>query len=133
MPVSIIKHISKLSTEEHIYLLMYPEHAFTIKNAVENASIETMRRFVGINHNDSGDAFRHCYWSAMLCRDLGYMAALRYTSAHESFAGNPAREKAMDLHNNAVGLTIGLAGGPNQIISKRCADAMRSGKLKVSP
>lgn len=133
MTLSIVRALVKLSTQEHVYLLMYPEHALVIKRAVENASVETMRRFVGVTHNDAGDAFRHCYWSAILCRDLGYMAALRYTSAHESFAGNPGPEKAMDLHNNAVGLTIGLAGGPDQIISNRCADAMRSGKLKVSP
>lgn len=133
MPLSIPRELLELSAEEHIYLLMYPEHALIIKRAVENASIETTRRFIGTSHNDAGDAFRHCYWSAMLCRDLGYMAAMRYSSAHEAFAGNPAAEKAMDLHNNAVGLHIGLAGGPNLIISNRCAEAMRSGRLKVSP
>jgi len=133
MPLSIIRRFSKLTSEEQVYLLMYPEHSFLIKGAVEIASAETERLFGGNNHNDAGDAFRHCYWSAILCRDLGYMAALRYTTAHESFAGNPAQEKAMDLHNNAVGLKIGLAGGPDQIISHRCAAAMRSGQLNVSP
>lgn len=133
MPLSIVRQLAKLSAEEHVYLLMYPEHALIIKRAVVNASIETMRRFIGTSHNDAGDAFRHCYWSAILCRDLGYVAALRYTSAHEAFAGNPAQEKAMDLYNNAVGLNIGRAGGPNQIISNRCVEAMRSGRLKVSP
>jgi len=39
----------------------------------------------------------------------------------------------MDLHNNSIGLRIGRAGGPDQIISNRCADAMRSGELMVSP
>ena len=133
MPLSIARQLAKPSAEEHVYLLMYPEHALTIKRAVENASIETMRRFIVTSHNDAGDAFRHCYWSAILCRDLGYVVALRYTSAHEAFAGNPALEKAMDLHNNAVGLNIGRAGGPNRIISNRCVEAMRSGRLKVSP
>lgn len=133
MPVSIIKQLGRLSSEERIYLLMYPEHISTIKNAVYKAAAETERRFKGNNHNDAGDAFRHCFWSALLSRDLGYMHALRYTTAHETFSANPAKEKAMDIHNNAVGLKIGRAGGLDKIISERCASALRAGKLEVFP
>jgi len=133
MPVSIIKQLGRLSSEERIYLLMYPEHISTIKNAVFKAAAETERRFIGNNHNDAGDAFRHCFWSAILSRDLGYMHALRYTTAHETFSRNPPKEKAMDMHNNAVGLKIGRTRGPDQIISERCVSAMRSGELRLFP
>lgn len=133
MPAAIIKLLGRLSSEERIYLLMYPEHITTIKTAIDKAVAETERRFLGNNHNDAGDAFRHCFWSALLSRDLGYMNALRYTTAHETFSRNPAREKAMDMHNNAVGLKIGRIGGPDKIISERCAAAMRSGDLRISP
>lgn len=133
MPSSIVKELLQLTNEEKVYLMMYPEHASIIRTAVEKAVDETARRFRGRNHNDAGDAFRHCYWSALLCRDLGYMGALRYTTAHESFSGNPPLEKAMDLHNNSIGLRIGQAGGPDQIINNRCAEAMRSGELRVAP
>jgi hypothetical protein len=47
----------------------------------------------------------------MLARDLGYQNALQFTNAHESDPRNPPQEKAMDLHNNSVGLSIGRAGG----------------------
>lgn len=133
MPISLINQLTRLNSEERVYLLMYPEHASLIKAAVKRAVDETQRRFGGNNWNDAGDAFRHCFWSAILSRDLGYMHALRYTTAHETFPGNPAKEKAMDMHNNAIGLKIGRAGGSDQILSDRCAAAMRSGELKVAP
>lgn len=59
------------------------------------------------------------------------MGAMRYTSAHEEFGDNPADEKAMDLHNNAVGLKFGRTKASNQILSNLSAGALRSGKLKV--
>lgn len=102
-----VQRIWGLSRAEKVYLFMYPEHASFIRVAAETALAECRRRFGRQDHNGQGDAFRHCYWSAMLCRDIGFTGAMRFTSAHEEFDRNPLREKAMDLHNNAVGLQIG--------------------------
>lgn len=118
-------------SREKVYLLMYPEHVSLISDAAEQASNETKRRFGRHDHNGHGDAFRHCLWSAMLCRDIGYMGALRYTSAHEEFSDNPPNEKAMDLHNNSVGLKLGRTLSSNAILSNLSVAALRSGQLKV--
>lgn len=44
-------------------------------------------------HNGSGDAFRHCFWSAMNARDEGKDLAKQFGDAHEDWAGNPANER----------------------------------------
>lgn len=67
----------------------------------------------------------------MLARDLGYQNALQFTNSHESDPRNPPQEKAMDLHNNSVGLSIGRTGGNNNQLSGRCMAALVTGKLKV--
>jgi len=67
----------------------------------------------------------------MLARDLGYQNALRFTNAHESGPRNPSQEKAMDLHNNSLGLSIGKTGGSNTQLSGRCMAALLNGQLKV--
>jgi len=111
--------------------MMYPEYATLIDEAARTATDETKRLFGRHDHNGQGDAFRHCFWSAILCREIGYNNALRYTSAHEDFPENPPEEKAMDLHNNSVGLSIGRIPTSNQLLGQLCISALRSGRLKV--
>ena len=45
---------------------------------------ETTKRFGHNGRNDKSYAFRHCFWSATLSRDIGYKNALEFTNAHES-------------------------------------------------
>jgi len=123
--------VTRLSAEEKIYLLMYPEHASTIKKYADKAFAESKRRFGQSLTNGRGDAFRHCIWSAMLCREIGFVGALRYTTAHETFEANPPAEKAMDLHNNAVGLQIGRVSAPDELLIARSLVALRAGQLEV--
>lgn len=131
MPAALLIKIWNLSRSEKVYLMMYPEHATLIDEAARTATDETKRLFGRHDHNGQGDAFRHCFWSAILCREIGYNNALRYTSAHEDFPENPPEEKAMDLHNNAVGLSIGRIPTSNQLLGQLCISALRSGRLKV--
>lgn len=121
----------RLTASEKIHLAMFPEQLAVIKRSSQRALLESELRFPGSRRNTPGDAFRHCFWSALLARDIGYASALRYTNAHEAFPRNPPDEKAMDLHNNAVGLNIGRFGGPNRILILRCTEALRSGRLKI--
>ncbi|MBK7708626.1 MAG: hypothetical protein IPJ30_23425 [Acidobacteria bacterium] len=87
-----------------------------------------------MGHNDRSDAFRHCFWSAILSRDIGYYWAKSFTTAHESNPGQPPEEKEMDLHNNSVGLNIGfyyssrLEHGADR---DKCFKALQNGELKV--
>lgn len=127
----IMSTIWRLTLDEKVYLLMYPEQAGTIRKLAEKAFSESERRFARSLFNGPGDAFRHCFWSAMLCREIGYAYALRFTLAHEAFADNPSAEKAMDLHNNEVGLKIGRSGVSDQILISRSLAALRSGQLKI--
>lgn len=128
---SLYGQINQLTPAEKLYILRHPQDALTIKEAKEMAIAETKCRFGRNGHNDASDAFRHCYWSALLARDLGRTAALEFTTAHESSPANDPAEKAMDLYNNGVGLDIGRSGGTNQNLSAKCIAALKAGRLKV--
>jgi len=128
---SVFQQLLQLTRDEKTFIFMYPEYATAIKESKEAAYVETRRRFGRNGQNDYSDAFRHCFWSALLSRDIGYAAALRFTTAHESSPTNDPAEREMDLHNNAVGLKIGRAKGSNQILSHRCMAALNARQLKV--
>jgi hypothetical protein len=59
------------------------------------------------NHNNIGDAERHCYWVALMTRDVGSFIALGLSTAHEftglSSPSDVHNEDIMDLHNNGMG------------------------------
>lgn len=131
MPFNIYDQYKRLTPAEQNFIRKNPQHALKIKNAMEVAIEETTRRFGCNGRNDRSDAFRHCYWSALLSRDIGYAKACEFTNAHESYPGNAANEKAMDLHNNSVGLKLGKLGGTDIRLSERCMAALLSGKLII--
>ncbi len=123
----------QLTPQEKTYLFTHPHHASIIKENKQNALNETIKRFGYNRRNDRSDAFRHCYWSAILSRDIGYYNALMFTNAHESDPRNPKNEKAMDIHNNSIGLQIGRNGGSDYLLSTQCFAALLQGKLKTTP
>lgn len=105
-----------------------------VKMSKDTAFNETTSRFGYNGHNDRSDAFRHCFWSAVLARDIGYYWAKAFTDAHESNPGQPPEEKEMDLHNNSVGLNIGFhyfIPDSNSSLSDKCFKALQNGELKV--
>ena len=121
----------KLKLAEKIYIMKYPHHAFIIKESREIAFEQTKKLFGSNRRNDRSDAFRHCFWSAILARDIGYENARKFTTDHETFPNNPKKEKEMDLHNNTVGLKIGrFSKATNQVLSTMCLSALNQGKLK---
>lgn len=105
-----------------------------IKMSKDTAYNETIRRFGRNGRNDRTDAFRHCFWSSVLSRDIGYFWAKAFTDAHETNPDNPADEKEMDLHNNSVGLKIGFyyfIPDSNTSLSDKCNKALENGELKI--
>lgn len=105
-----------------------------IKASKDKAFNETTRRFGFNGHNDRSDAFRHCFWSATLSRDIGLLTAKMFTDAHETNPGQPADEKEMDLHNNSVGMKIGtffFFPDSDTSLSEKCFNALQGGELKV--
>ncbi len=56
------------------------------------------------------DALRHVAWSYLLTRAFGAEFAQEVTDAQEAKPGNTPRERAMDIHNNAVGRRLAADG-----------------------
>ncbi|MBY6047355.1 DUF6973 domain-containing protein [Vannielia litorea] len=148
---------SKLTPAEKAFIATHPQYAVIIRNSKDIAYNET-KAVMGHNGlNDKSDAFRHCFWSSTLSRDMGYADAYLFVSAHESDPANPPDQKAMDMHNNLVGLSIGstfftevnhaadnivpfsisgminsrLWSNSNAELSAMCKEALDNGRLKV--
>lgn len=124
----------KLNPSEKWAVASYPVLASVVPAAASNAFAETKARFGKQGHNDSSDAFRHCYWSSLITRDAGVLAALSFTTAHEDNPNNPPDEKDMDLHNNSVGIAISIGHTKktsDKILSDACFKALQEGRLKV--
>jgi len=125
-----------LTPREKLFLASHPHLVGTIRHDAEKALAEARRQFPGGGqHNGPADAFRHCYWSALLARDIGPDNALSFTNAHEAYGSNPAGEKAMDLHNNGVGVGIGGANpsATDDDLIQACRDAIDAGQLQLAP
>ncbi len=125
---------NNLNSSEKFELLKMPVNAGKIKENSEKALSEAEKRFpVTSLHNGKGDAFRHCYWSALLTRDIGVSNTKSFTDAHENDPKNPLDEKQMDLHNNSVGMMIGLANkkASDKELADLCEKALKNGRLKV--
>lgn len=60
------------------------------------------------SHNGHMDALRHAYWFADLTARQDTSWAKAWGDAHENYPDNDPLEKAMDLHNSAVGRSVGL-------------------------
>ncbi len=126
---NIYNQFMSMTPEERLYVASHPHHANTLRNSKPLAFQETQNQMGHNGHNDDSDAFRHCFWSATLARDLGISNARDFTTAHESGPNNPPDEKMMDLHNNSIGLQVGSAGGSNTALSNACLANLASGNL----
>jgi len=122
----------RLNQAEKNFLWWHPLAAISFNGNAGTALAEAQKRFgPSTLHNGSGDAFRHCFWSAMNARDEGENTAREFGIAHEEWVGNPAAEKKMDLHNNEVGFAMGgkLPGVSDRHLAVLCAQAWANGKL----
>jgi hypothetical protein len=87
----------------------------------------------GSRNAGPADALRHCYLAALLARDIGYSDALDVLTAHESNADYGTPASRMDLHNNAVGVEIGvrLKAASDTDLQTAVMDAFLHGQLRV--
>lgn len=130
--MGIYDRYNNLRQAEKEFLWAHPFAAADFNSNASTALEEAQKRFAAASlHNGSGDAFRHCFWSAMNARDQGKELAKMFGDAHEDFSGNPPDEKAMDLHNNGVGYEIGsrAPGVSDRHLAVLCSQAWASGKL----
>ena len=79
------------------------------------------------------DAFRHCYWNAMLAAQFGVNWTQSFTNAHEGVPGNYAVREAMDLYNNEVGHNIATANpkATRAQLADKVLEALNRGDLVV--
>lgn len=133
--------------------------ALKAKELADLALTTTQKKFPNATlHNDKADAWRHCFWSAMMAKDPalqpGYAVerpmnplfdsgckqtytdfAYKVGYNHELYgdkAGQPMIEHAMDMHNNNVGLNIGRKLGPKATtddVIAACDKALKDGEL----
>ena len=83
--------------------------------------------YVLVDHN--GDAFRHCYWNALMVRGTGFDWAQRWADAHENGATDQTElAKRMDFSNNSVGRYYGQYFSYRLDIDLLCRQAVRNGE-----
>lgn len=106
----------------------------TAKADAETALQTAATRYPGYAlHNDEADAFRHCFWSALMTLHIGVSQAKIVGDNHEKLYDNPAAEKNMDLFNNAVGLQVGLLANGPDAAEETCHQYAVTKRLLVSP
>jgi hypothetical protein len=160
-PSERISHAEEVAREAAAAAMQFGATRSLRGNELANLALQTaLERFPGsMLHNDKADAFRHCFWSAMMAKDAALspadvpltvglpqapvpVSASTFTDFayeigynHEYFndlAGQPPIEYAMDMSNNNVGLGIGKRLGRNATIaqvSAACDEALNDGRL----
>lgn len=106
----------------------------TAKADSETALQTAAYRFPGQTlRNNEADAFRHCFWSALMTLHIGVSQAKIVGDNHEKYGNNPAAEQNMDLFNNAVGLQVGLSVNEPKAAEDTCYEYAVTRRLLVSP
>lgn len=119
------------------YGLMWPWRVPKILSIKAKAHERASENYLEWSIEDgAGDAFRHAYATAMLAREFGLTAAKEITDLHESGDDNSARRKAMDLHNNKVGIFVyqeeSIYGEPSdEELAAAIHKAICSGRMKI--
>lgn len=141
----------KLSRPEKCWVVFHPckaKKAATVTKQVQK-DVDSIKQIGIIGKDNNGgalDAFKHCYWMAMLTQKIGSKNARKIGNAHEK--GNYLQFKKhkledailpdsisseMDLFNNQVG--IYLMGHCKNLsantIQKKIMDELKNGKLKM--
>ena len=99
----------KFTKSEKIWFIIHPCCAFSVRNSKTVIMSEISKRYSRGPDNTVVNAIQHC---ALMC----YVASMFWCSkddalalgrAHEDRGDNPEHDMAMDLFNNAVGVSVG--------------------------
>lgn len=99
--------LPQLNKNEIVYLITKPYLIIPTYNSWREANNESIRKYGISFYKDKSDAFRHCFGTAILVKEIGYQEAIKITTLHESFAENNKYSMLMDMWNNKVGAEIG--------------------------
>jgi len=126
--------VREMTLMDIVNLVRYHRRLFVMVDAVRFAHGESKRLFPNDPQapNGRGNAFKHALWSALLSAEIDERAAKRITDGHEDWPGNPANEKAMDLHNNKIGVAVGdrMRGSARAAIEDAVMAELRGGRLR---
>ncbi|MEV5682855.1 DNRLRE domain-containing protein [Streptomyces sp. NPDC052164] len=81
-------------------------------------------------YQGTGDAFRHCYWNAMMEIFVDHETAYEVATRHES--QSKGNDKEMDLRNNKIGRAIGRSYKSNNPKAKASSKSRSACKSYVS-
>lgn len=127
--IEFIKGRLELTPDERRLFNESPSRGvMTLKHGY-TASLATDANWTSGFHNGNADAFRHCFWNALLTINIDRSWANNWTKAHEEFPGNPPQEKLMDLRNNLNGQQIGIAYQTDDRSKSGCLAATKVGRL----
>lgn len=120
-----------------------PVVCVTMNRAASDAKEATFALFQRDAGRDESDAFRHCYWNALMTIRVDSNSAKIIADNHERYSvqvGEPTfqEESEMDLYNNAQGRMIGntakALGAHGEFYARtRCYAWATTGVLKTLP
>ena len=128
-PISRFDVLGLETAAEIDWCMLHPICCAAAHNSGSDIKTEMGKRYPGWADSTVENAVQHCAWmcyvSSKTCCSKN--DALKLGKAHENYPGNPAQDKAMDLHNNSVGANI---GGKNMAdCFSNCEQAAKDHKL----
>ena len=118
MSIWRIVKVLKYNQFRHLFFLTlkYPIFIYPTLKATANGYSIAQKEYPKTHHlNGRGNAFRHALWNLLICHECikwnknktKVMAwAQIITNKHEELSPNKPLDKAMDLHNNAIGRSL---------------------------
>lgn len=110
-----------------------PIDCYTARNDANTAYATAEELYPDSLHNGPGDAFRHCYWNALMTIHINKDQAKIVADNHEEISNGPEAENKMDYKNNEVGRGIGESSPNEEAAKNGCVDAVNDGRLQLSP
>ena len=115
--IAVIRRLSIKEIFSLVFLsLQYPLYIFPTLKATKQTLTICNQEYKDTHHlHGKGNAFRHALWNILIAlytfqihknEKKSVQWAERITDLHEELAPNRSLEKAMDLHNNAVGRAV---------------------------
>lgn len=125
--------VYKSSSEEKKLMKEHPEYSQRSINLGYLAGAITLSFFFPRNyHNNNGDAFRHCFWSSIIAKEVSPEWAHTWVMAHEADASPTNIYRLMDEYNNNQGIN-NFKNNPNVTVEELinlCLKLVESGELR---
>lgn len=110
-----------------------PIDCYTARNDANTAFNTAAELYPDSTHNGPGDAFRHCYWNALMAIHINPDQAKTVADNHEELGSGPEAERQMDYKNNEIGREIGSNSPDEESAKNGCIGAVDSGRLQLAP